>query len=951
MTDVRPHEVALDRWPEGAPTFVFTDIVGSTSLVSALGDRYLPLLADHNALLRATWSAHGGIAVKTEGDSFFVAFAEPGDAIRACIAGQRALLCHAWPDRLHLHARMGIHRGEATRVGRDYHGLGVIIAARVANAAHGDQILVTAETLVGAPLDEGVVTRDLGTHGLKGVPAAPVLLQIEAPDLPSVFPPPATLRATRSTIPASPAPLRGREAVLPIAHDLLLGEARVVSIIGTGGIGKTRFAVEVARDLIAYTHGGVLWVECAPLETTDAFIAAIADAVGVELSADARSIDQIAGAICEPTLLLLDNLEHLAGAPQVVADLVSASPHVKILATSRHRLRIRAEHALALDPLQTPGEETTSLADVERTPAAAMFLDRARAADLGRTWTDADAVLVGEIARALDGVPLALELAAARMGELELPEILAGLARAHEILAEGDIDLPARQRSMTAAIGWSIDLLDDASRETLAAASVFRGGAARDALDAVLGRSADTRALVRASLVRLTGDRILMLEPVRAAAEELAADVVRFRQAHTVWFEDLAERSWTYLTGHHLAEWLARLRPESANLDVALRRADPVRALKMAAHLGRWWARGGHAREGAERIAEVLARAPEDAAARAHASLSLGNLQRQLGHTDDALAALEEAIGLAGAAGDHEIELLARIQLSEVARLLGERARAVRILTDAAKHARTMHMPSFEARIDLNLGLVVRPDDPRRAVALLNAASDAFAVLGDEYNRMLTATNRAWFLAEDGDVGEADRVLIDLLDRRDLLGDDHLSGQISLNAGWVAMLAGETGRAEDLTRDAVSRFAAVHDLPSQLRALTNLTTILSSTGREEQALEVSRRALILRGGDTSLSPDLVPAAVFLALALNEPAVALEILLDATEDLERGPYAAALTVFLATAQAGLGNIDGARASIIASRLRAGADTVTEELLAPARESLGDDVIDAVWGTSG
>lgn len=937
-----------DSWPDGRATFVFTDIAGSTALVHALGDRYLPLLADHNALLRGAWDAFDGIEVKTDGDSFFVVFADPTRAVHACIAAQRALREHDWPDRVRLHVRMGAHTGEATRVGKDYLGIGVIVAARVMSAAHGDQILITDATADKARLDDGVTLRDLGAHGLKGVAEAPTIFQVISEGLPTVFPPPVSLRATRHNIPQPPSPLRGRGELLSQAHALLLGEARVVSVVGTGGIGKTRFALEVAHDLLAYIPGGIFWVGCAPLIDDDALAVAIGGEFGVEFTADVPRAEQIAAALTDQTLLVLDNLEHLQGAPQLIADLVSASPHLRILATSRHRLRIRTEQALKMDPLEVPSDGESSLDHVERTPAGAVFLDKARATDLVRRWSDADAPLVATIVRELDGVPLALELAASRLGELDLAEIEAGLAKATQILSDGDVDLPARQRSMVAAIGWSIDLLDQDAREVLSAASVFRGGAARDALEAVLGRPADVRALVRASLVQVDHERVKMLEPVRAAAEALAEHVDDFRRSHVAWFEDLAARSWGQLAGHHQDEWLARLAPETANIDTAMTYADDVKAVQIAAHLGRWWGRTGRALEGEERITRALRRAPEDAPARAHAMMVLGNLERQLGRIERARATLQDAASSAAAGGDREIELFARIQLGEIERLAGNTSLAIEILQVAADDARAAGAPSLAARAESNLALVVREQDLGRSDALLLSAEENFTAEGDEHNAALISLNRAALFADARRVDEAREALAPLVAKDSDLVDRSIRALLAINLGWIAYLSDDLVAAQESTRAGIELFRDLQDRTATAQALTNLFTILEASEEPHEALAAAREALAMSRGNQSLTPGLVRAATILALRIGDPGTALEILIGEEASLENGPDAAANTLILAVAQARLGNHDGASTTLEIVRERDGAERIPERVRAMAAGTFDPDTLEKALG---
>lgn len=941
----------MDAWPTGVVTFVFTDIVGSTQLVHALGERYLTLLEDHNRLLRTAWQRHRGVEVKTEGDAFFVAFADQTDAVRACVDAQRAL---AEQRRLGspLHVRMGIHTGAAAFVERDYHGISVVIAARIASAAHGDQILASADTLEAARLDADITIRDLGAHGLKGVAEPIELRQITAADLPASFDPPATLRAARHNLPVPPGPLLGRDELVAELHPLLLDEARLVTLVGTGGVGKTRLALEVAFDVLPYLPGGVFLIEAAALSETSALLPRILAALEVEEQDEAPSVEQVARAIAAPTLLVLDNLEHLDEPGVLLAELLAAAPELRILATSRTRLRVRAEQAVSIEPLALPSPDASTLADVDAAPAGALFLERARATDRRRRWSDTDAATVASIVRRLDGLPLALELAAARLGERTLDEIASGIDRAHELLADGDLDLPGRHRSIVATIRWSFELLGESARTVLGAASMFRGGAPRDALEAIVGRAIeeDLRELVAAHLIGRDPDgRVRLLEPVRAAAEALAPDAAAVRASHAAWYLDLAVRSWDGMAGHQEREWIARITPELDNLDVALRALAPDDALTAAAHLGRFWSRTGRARDGALRLRALLRTSKDAHPHRALAHVSLGNLERLLGRLDHAADGFRAGIRLATEDGYPTMVAVAHLMLAEVHRQQGDPDGAVRLSRTALALAVEHRDKRLEAQAAMNLGLAIVGRDLDETLALLREARDAFAEVGDAHNERLATLNLVTVLADAGRITIEDDLVRSLL-LEEAPGPD-LAARTLATAAVVAVRGGEFERGIELYGAALEQLEATGAANSFINACAGLCSALHRLDRDREALDVARRGLRerLQLGLLSVEPTLPYSAAYLALLVDAPAEALEITLAAEEDRRSGPYAVGLTTSLAIAQALMGANEEARTTLEEARALAGSRDLPAELVRFARKAFPSDSLEG-WEPS-
>ena len=452
--------------PTGTPTFLFTDIEGSTRLLDDLGATYKETLELHRRLLLGAFADHGGVAVGSEGDSFFVAFANASAAVGAAIDGQRALAGASWPEDRRVRVRMGIHTGEADVVGDTYVGMAVHVAARVSAAGHGGQVLVTDVTaqLAGSP-----EARDLGRHRLKDVGEVR-LLQLKAPGLDEDFPALRSLSSLPNNLPAAVDVFVGRQMELGELR-AALDENRLVTLTGPGGSGKTRLALEVAATLLPSFADGVWFIGLASASDDSRIVPAIAQALHIEDRFDASTVDSVAAWLAErETLLLLDNCEHVVEAVGAACQrLLAACPRLRILCTSRELLGVRGERAMRTPPLGVPDDP--ALAGVS--DAVELFLTRAVAAapnfDAGR----ADLGVVVQLCRRLDGLPLAIELAAARLRALSLTQLAARLDDRFRLLTGGTrADLP-RQRTLEAVVAWSYDLLTDAERTVFMRLSVF----------------------------------------------------------------------------------------------------------------------------------------------------------------------------------------------------------------------------------------------------------------------------------------------------------------------------------------------------------------------------------------------------------------------------------------------------------------------------------------------
>jgi predicted ATPase/class 3 adenylate cyclase len=671
--------------PTGTVTLLLTDIEGSTRLLQQVGDRYGGVLAECRHLLRGLFQQWHGHEVDTQGDAFFVAFERATDAVAAAAVAQRALFSHAWPAGTPLRVRMGLHTGEPQRTAEGYVGLDVHLAARIMSAGHGGQVLLSQTTrdLVAGALPEGVRLLDLGVHRLKDLPQPSQLFQLVIAGIPAAFPPLKTLDRSPNNLPVQPSPFIGREQEMDAVGQLLRREEiQLVTLTGPGGVGKTRLALQVAGDSAPHFAGGTWFVSLASISDPDLVIPTISQTLGLRAAPGQSPLEHLQAYLRDKqVLLLLDNFEHVVSAAIQVAELLTHCPRLTVLVTSREGLHLRAEREFPVPPLALPDvEHLPDLEVLSQNEAVALFITRAQAVKPDFQLSKAKAGAVVEICARLDGLPLAIELAAARIKLLPPDALLARLGQRLAVLTGGTRDAPARQQTLRDTIEWSYHLLDASEQQLFRRLAVFVGGCTLEAVEvvcAVAGSEAvpvldRVGSLIDKSLLQQTEQqdgevRLVMLETIREyglEALETSGEMEDTRRAHAAYNLRLAEEAEPELGGSLQTVWLERLEREHENLRAALQWSlDPAgneetrqrreMALRLAGALRQFWLVRGHWKEGRAFLERALAAGKGSMpSSRVKALTAAADLALQQGDTDRGEMLCEESLALCQELGD-----------------------------------------------------------------------------------------------------------------------------------------------------------------------------------------------------------------------------------------------------------------------------------------------------------
>jgi predicted ATPase/class 3 adenylate cyclase/DNA-binding CsgD family transcriptional regulator len=671
----------VSELPKGTVTLLFTDIEGSTRLLQRVGERYADILEACRQLLRTAFQQYHGHEIDTQGDAFFVAFARATDAVAASVAAQRALAGQKWPEEVVVRVRMGLHTGEPQLATENYVGLDVHRAARIMSAGHGGQVLLSQTTrdLAENALPDGVDLLDLGEHRLKDLSDPIRLFQLVIASLPKDFPPLKTLDSLPNNLPIQPTWLVGREREAQAIEDLLLrNEVRLVTLTGPGGVGKTRLGLQVAANLSDTFADGVYFVNLGPVRDPNLVLPAITQAFGLSEIRAYSLLDVLHNVLRNRLLLLLlDNFEQVVEAADLLADLLSRCAGLKLLVTSRMALHLRAEHEFAVSPLALP--DPRHLADVQalsQFESVVLFVSRAQRVRPDFEVTTANAPAIAEICTRLDGLPLAIELAAARVNMLPPQALLARLSQRLLLLTRGARDAPARQQTLRNTLSWSYELLTPEEQRLFCHLAAFVGGCTLEAVE-YLARALDDApsdvldtlaSLIDKSLLRQVSEEgeephFEMLETIREyGLETLAAqgELECTRQVHAAYFLELAERAEPRLKGPEQIRWLKRLERDHDNLHTAiawlLDQGDSSKveqALRLGSALRDFWNFHGHDTEGLALLERALAtHAFIDPSLRSKALVTAGWLANNLTNYAKAETLGQKALTLAREQGD-----------------------------------------------------------------------------------------------------------------------------------------------------------------------------------------------------------------------------------------------------------------------------------------------------------
>lgn len=655
--------------PLGTLTFMFGDIAGSTALVERLQGDYAEVLSGYHETVAEATGSHGGTVLDLEGERVFSVFQDAFEALRAAVEIQTSLARRAWPQASQVRSRLGLHTGTARIGSGGYVGLDVHRASRVASSGHGGQIVISApvrELVEGRVEDAGWQIKELGSYALKGLSRAERLFQVEAPGLETNFPPPRARSTMRIRLPSSQASLVGREKELAELVDMLgRAHVRLATIIGPGGIGKTRLALSAAEALSSSFPDGVYFVNLAPLTDGSQVLHAIGGSAGIPIEGD--PIDALSSEFQDQqVLLLVDNFEHVVAAGPDIGELLGRSPGLKVLATSRVPLRIMSEYEYPLEPLGLPPAGSDRVESISTSDAVRLFRDRALAVIPGFSIDEENASPVASIVRIVDGLPLAIELAAARLRMLSPWALSERLTKSLDALGVGAADVPSRQRTLEAAIDWSYQLLTREEQSLFARLCVFQGGFTVESAQEVAVEDGDAvdqlMVLVENSLVLPAqgGDgRLRMLAPIREFGLRRLHESGEYdwlKDRHAGYYVRLAESVLNDLRGVKQAAVVERLAADWNNIDVAAewltKQGDDDSLVRMA--YGMWvflWV-GNHLRDGARWLGSVSAPDEMDPVLAGRCWWLRGGIHYEMGRYAQSKKAIDKALGILEVNGD-----------------------------------------------------------------------------------------------------------------------------------------------------------------------------------------------------------------------------------------------------------------------------------------------------------
>ncbi len=876
----------MRKLPIGTVTLLFTDIEGSTRLLQRLGESYAQVLREHRRLLRAAFEQWHGYEVDTQGDAFFVVFERAVDAVCAARSAQQAIFETRWPDEVAVRVRMGLHTGEPQPTEEGYIGLDVHRAARIMSIAHGGQVLLSRETyeLVAPDLPPNVSARDLGAYRLKDIGGPYQLFQLVMPGLPAEFPPLPALSSRRPlrNLPAPSTSFVGREQEVGTVCDLLRREqVRLLTLLGTAGVGKTRLALRVASRLAQEAEhslfgDGMAFVALDQVSEPEGVIAAIAGAINVQEEKGYALFERVKLALQDQSLLLiLDNFEQVVAARTSLVELLTACPGLKALVTSRSMLHVQAEHIFEVPSLALP--VTTSLSDVERLSQCAsieLFVQRARAVQPGFRLTPDNAPAIAQLCTRLDGIPLAIELAAARVRRFAPHPLLARLERGLAVLSGEAQDLPERQRTLRGAIAWSYHLLNGEEQRLFRRLAVFAGEATREAAAQVCASAGSVpdmlEALVDKSMLQRREDvagkgetRYRLLQTLREYGLEClveAGEMESARAAHAAYFLAWAERAAPLLSGATQTEQLDLLGSEYENLRSALEwllercshetgRAEE--ALRLSIALTGFWEIRGYLSEGLSLLERALAASENASAAiRAQALHEAGTLALMQDDSERAAAFLRQSQALFRESGDRGAMAHILSMQGNLARARNAYKLARRLLEEALSIYRELgDMKRVAATREAMAQVAIAQADYSGAISLLEKNLARYKASGEQYRAAypLSLLARTRFLAR-GDLELARAQAEESLALFKAVGNRRLTASVLGLLGQIALAAHEGARSRALLEESASAFEELADRSGRTEALITLARLSLAEGNLAQAYTLYNESLeLLRG--------------------------------------------------------------------------------------------------------
>ncbi len=888
--------------PSGTVTFLFTDIAGSTERWEHDAAAMRGILARHDELLHTAITAHDGVVFKTVGDAFYAAFATAPAALAAALAAQRALFAEDWGSDPPLRVRMALHTGSVEAQDGDYYGRPLNRIARLLSAGYGGQTLVSGATeeLIRDTLPPDTGLRDMGEARLKDLLRAEHIYQVVVPDLPTEFPPLKTLDTQRTNLPAQATMLVGREReAAEVVALLTRDDVRLLTLTGPGGTGKTRLGLQVAAECLDAFPDGVFFVPLGDVVDPARVILQIAETLGVTEGGGQALVVRLHAAIrAQRLLLLLDNFEQVTAAGPMVSQLLAAAPGLKVLVTSRSALRIYGEREYPVSPLPLPDERrVVSLGALGENAAVRLFVARAQEVRGDFALTAANAQAIAAICARLDGLPLAIELAAARTRLLTPQALLQRLTHSLQVLTGGARDLPARQQTLRGAIDWSYTTLGADEQALFARMAVFAGGGSLTAIETICNAPGDLavdpidglssladKSLLRQDAGRGDEPRFAMLGTIREyALERLEArgELTALRHAHAAYYAALAEEAEPHLAGAAQAEWLARLEVEHDNVRVAVRGAlagpEQEMALRLVGAFWRFWAIRGYLSEGRRWMERALAHgdaAPpslrakaldglaalmraqgDDAGARAryeesltirraadhqagiaHSLSNLAGMARDRGEYATARAQYEESLAIRQATGDSEAVTRTLINLGILAQRQGDTATArTRYEASLAIGRRYGHAQAI-AHALANLGVIAQQQgDHATARSRYEESLAAGRAMGDTATIGSALNNLGAVAKQQGDLVAARAFYQQSLDLRRELGDIRAIAFSLTNLGMVAQAQGEVGTARGYYEEALAIRRELGDPRAIPFALANVALAAWQQGDNDSA--------------------------------------------------------------------------------------------------------------------